>query len=198
MQMRTASGGPAPGVQFAAIWDMLATAFVDMGNGVDLPEKFTARFSIEDDHTVEMDIAVEHGSPVCNGLRVFRAAGRPSLTGHELRRLPLAQWVTFACSVVGFANQGGIQTTAEGYRTEGYRQSIEQVVRKAGRRNRVTEELLQDVARVYRAAVDEGRSPVEAVQETFGPIGHSTAARYVKLARDGGHLSPTTRGKAST
>lgn len=195
--MRTEGVGPSPGVRFAAIWDMVNTDFADMGHGVDLPSRFTARFTIEGDHTVEMDIAVEHGSPVCNGLRVFRAAGRPSLTGHELRRLPLAQWVTFACSMVGFANQGGVKTTDAEWKSEGERQAIERVVRKAGRRNKITAEFLQDVARVYRAAVDEGRSPVEEVRETFGPMGHSTAARYVKLAREGGYLSATTRGKVS-
>lgn len=195
--MRAAGAGPAPGIRFEAIWNMLSTEFLDMGGGVRLPEKFTARFLIEGDHAVELDIAVEHGSPVCDGLRVFRAPGRPSLTGHELRRLPLAQWVTFACSMVGVGNQGGAETTTSEWATEGYRQAIEQVVRKAGRRNKITAEFLQDVARVYRAAVAEARSPVEEVRETFGPMGHSTAARYVKLAREGGYLSPTTRGKAS-
>jgi hypothetical protein len=195
MDWQGAGDGPSPGVTFSATWDMLRTQTVDIGNGVDLPAAFTATFAIENDHTVSMDIAVEDGAPVCNALRVNRAEGRPSLSGHELRRFPLAEWVSFACSMVGFANQGGIRTTDAKWASEEYRAAVEGVVRQARRRNRrATPEFLRDVARVYRAAES---APVEAVRETFGPMGHSTAARYVKLARDEGLLPRTTQGKSS-
>lgn len=192
--MQRSRPGPEPGVQFSATWDLLNTRYVDMGKGVDLPATFVARFTVESDHTVEMDIAVEQGVPVCNGLRVIRDKGRPSLSGHELRRIPIAEWVTFACSAAGFANQGGIRTTDAEWESEGERQAVEQVVRRARRRNNITPDFLRDVARVYRANADS--APVEAVREAFGPMGHSTAARYVKLARDEGFLPATTRGKA--
>jgi hypothetical protein len=78
--------GPAEGVTFAAQWDMLARGWADIGQGVVLPEQFTARFTVKDDHTIEMDIATEDGVPVCNGVHVLRHPGRPSLTGNELRR----------------------------------------------------------------------------------------------------------------
>ena len=195
MGMTGIRGGPGPeeGVTFEARWDMLAHRYADIGHGVDLPEQFTARFTVKNDHTVEMDIAAEDGAPVCNAVRVIRHPGRPSLTGHELRRFPLGNWVAFACSMVGVGNQGGIRTTAGEWNSEQYRADVERVVRRSRRRNTVTDDFLRDVARVYRANADS--APVEAVRETYGPVGYSTAARYVKLARDRGFLPPTTAGK---
>jgi hypothetical protein len=192
----SSGGGPEDGVTFSAQWDMIAHGWADIGNGVLLPEQFTARFTVKDDHTVEMEIAVEEGVPVCNALRVLRHPGRPSLTGHELRRFPLGDWVAFACSAVGVGNQGGVATTSAEWQSEEYLADIERVARRARRRNTVTDEFLRDVARVYK--VNANSAPVEAVRETFGPIGHSTAARYVKLARDRGFLPKTTRGKVTS
>jgi hypothetical protein len=188
--------GPEEGVTFAAQWDMLAHRWADIGQGVVLPEQFTARFTVKDDHTVEMDIATEDGVPVCNALRVLRHAGRPSLTGHELRRFPLGEWVRFACSMVAVGNQGGVSTTSEEWNSEAYRSDLERVVRRSRRRNTISDDFLREVARVYRANADS--APVDEVKETFGPVGHSTAARWVKLARDRGFLPKTTRGKVRT
>jgi hypothetical protein len=186
--------GPGDGVTFAAQWDMLAHGWTDIGNGVMLPEQFTARFIVRDDHTVEMDIATEQGVPVCNSVRVLRHPNRPSLTGHELRRFPLGDWVTFACSMVGVGNQGSPTTSAE-WTSEQYRADVERVVRRSRRRNTITDEFLRDVARVYKA--NASSAPVEAVEEAF-IVAYSTAARYVKLARDRGFLPKTTRGKVTS
>jgi hypothetical protein len=185
--------GPEEGVTFAAQWDMLAHGWADTGQGVLLPEQFTARFSVKDDHTIEMDIATEDGVPVCNGVHVLRHPGRPSLTGNELRRFPLGEWVRFACSMVAVGNQCGVPTTSEEWNTEAYRSDLERVVRRSRRRNTLTDEFLRDVAKVYRANADS--APVDEVKRTFGPVGHSTAARWVRLARDRGFLPKTTRGK---
>ena len=146
-------GGPGPeeGVTFEARWEMLAHGYADIGHGVDLPEQFTARFTVKNDHTVEMDIAAEDGAPVCNAVRVIRHPGRPSLTGHELRRFPLGNWVAFACSMVGVGNQGGIRTTAGEWNSEQYRADVERVVRRSRRRNTVTDDFLRDVAPAYTA-----------------------------------------------
>lgn len=187
--------GPDDRVTFAAQWDMLARGYADIGQGVMLPEQFTARFTVKNDHTVEMDIATENGAPVCNAVRVVRHPGRPSLTGHELRRFPLGDWVAFACSMVAVGNQG-VRSTAADWQSEGYRADMERVVRRSRRRNTVTDDLLREVAGVYRANADS--APVEAVRETFGPVGYSTAARYVKLARDRGFLPQTSPGKVTS
>jgi hypothetical protein len=195
MGMIGARGGPGPeqGVTFEARWDMLAHGPVDIGHGVMLPEQFIARFIVKNDHTVEMEIATVDGQPVCNSVRVIRYPGRPSLTGRELRRFPLSDWVAFACSMVGVGNQGGVPTTGAEWTSEDYRADVERVVRRSRRRNTVTDDFLRDVARVYRANADS--APVETVRETYGPVGYSTAARSVTLARDRGFLPPTTAGK---
>jgi hypothetical protein len=185
--------GPEDGVTFEARWDLSAHGYADIGQGVMLPEQFIARFIVKDDHTVEMDIATVDGAPLCNAVKVIRHPGRPSLTGHELRRFPLGDWVAFACSMVGVGNQGGVTTTSGEWKTEAYRSDVERVVRRARRRNTVTDDFLRDVARIYRASADS--APVEAVKDAYGPVGHSTAARWVKLARDRGFLPKTSRGK---
>jgi hypothetical protein len=187
-------GSPEPGVTFEARWDILAHRSVDVGHGVMLPEQFIARFIVKDDHTVEMDIATVDGAPVCNAVRVIRHPGRPSLSGHELRRFPLAEWVRYACSMVGVGNQGGVQTTSAEWKTETYRADVERVIPQPWRRNVLTDDFLKEVARVYRANADS--APIEAIREAW-PSAHSTAARWVRLARDRGYLPHTTQGKAS-
>ena len=100
----------------------------------------------------------------------------------------LVSWVAFHV-VGGF----GEPICVGEWNSEQYRADVERVVRRSRRRNTVTDDFLRDVARVYRANADS--APVEAVRETYGPVGYSTAARYVKLARDRGFLPPTTAGK---
>ncbi|PRY24062.1 hypothetical protein [Pseudosporangium ferrugineum] len=59
------------------------------------------------------------------------------------------------------------------------------------RRRRVTRELLEQVAQVYRAAFRDGQPPTQAVAETFH-VSHSTAGRWVVEARKAGALGPAT------
>jgi hypothetical protein len=185
--------GPAKGVTFAAQWDLTKYGWADIGHGVVLPERFTARFTIEGDHTVEMEIATEHGVPVCDELRVLRHNDRPSLSGHELRRLPIAEWVRFACSMVAIGNQG-MPSTATSWNTEEYRKDMDGAVRRARRRNNLTDDFLLDVARIYKANADA--APIEAIRETHHAA-HSTARKWVTLARERGFLPETTRGKVT-
>ena len=116
------------------------------------------------------------------------------MSGHELRRFPLAEWVRYACSMVGVGNQGGVQTTSAEWKTETYRADVERVIPQTWRRNVLTDDFLKEVARVYRANADS--APIEAIREAW-PSAHSTAARWVRLARDRGYLPPTTQGRAS-
>lgn len=57
----------------------------------------------------------------------------------------------------------------------------------------ITDELLREVADVYRANVDD--RPTIAVAEHFGRQ-HRTAALYVKKARERGFLGAAAVGKA--
>jgi len=63
--------------------------------------------------------------------------------------------------------------------------------RKEARR-RVTDDMLREVARVYR---ENPYSPTSAVADTFDRA-HRTAALYVHQARERGFLGPTSQGKA--
>lgn len=66
----------------------------------------------------------------------------------------------------------------------------------AKRGNRITDAQLEEVAAVYGRAWEAGsRAPTAAVQEAF-KVSHSTAARWVGLARKSGHLAPTSQGRA--
>ena len=61
-------------------------------------------------------------------------------------------------------------------------------------RNRITGELLEEVAQVYRKAIDDGIPPKKAVGEVWH-ASTSTAGRWISEARKRGILGPTTPGK---
>lgn len=68
------------------------------------------------------------------------------------------------------------------------------------RRRRMTRELLEKVAEVYRTAYGQGLSPTKAVAEAFD-VSHSSAGRWVVEARKEGLLGPAlgpTAGEAET
>lgn len=65
----------------------------------------------------------------------------------------------------------------------------------AGRRRKLTDDLLREVAEIYRAAIAEGRHPTTAVRDAL-MVSHSQAAKYVSRARKRGYLGPTSAGRA--
>lgn len=64
---------------------------------------------------------------------------------------------------------------------------------RSRRKRKVDDDLLREVAEVYRANVDRG--PTQAVAERFDKA-TSTAALYVSLARQHGFLGAAINGKA--
>lgn len=62
------------------------------------------------------------------------------------------------------------------------------------RRNRVTDDDLRRLASVYSTAKELGHPPTIAVQEAFN-LSRSGAGRWIRMARDAGHLPPTSQGK---
>jgi hypothetical protein len=67
-------------------------------------------------------------------------------------------------------------------------------LRAPRRRNRINDELLDRVAKMYRQAMEEGRPPKKAVQEALY-VSEPTAGRYIMNARTRGFLGPTSPGK---
>jgi hypothetical protein len=102
----------------------------------------------------------------------------------ELRReRPLAEWLRIAIGtlVADAAEDAGSDVPAA------IRAATTVPVTR--RRDRVTDALLRAVADVYREAWTNGEPPTKAVATHFYKS-HSTAARWVHLAREAGHLGP--------
>jgi len=60
------------------------------------------------------------------------------------------------------------------------------------RGRRITHEQLQQVADIYRRAVNNGKPPLRELEHTLG-VAYSSAARLVGQARDAGLLGPPLR-----
>lgn len=65
----------------------------------------------------------------------------------------------------------------------------------AQRGSTLPDDLLEEVATIYKDAVNYKVSPIEAVAKAFN-ISKSTSAKRVMLARKHGYLGKATRGKA--
>jgi hypothetical protein len=159
-----------------------------------IPSPFTARFEFPEDHAAELDIAIEDGSPVCDAIRIERNRKKPSLSGTELRRLPLRDWVNFAVGQVALMpreGEPGVSTLTPAPDDEAW--ALTRAADRAPRRRKITEHHLKEVAKVYRASVDD--NPRDAVMETFG-VKAAMASRYIKLARERGLLGRATKGRA--
>lgn len=65
------------------------------------------------------------------------------------------------------------------------------------KRHRITRSHLEEVAQAYSSALKTGEPPTRAVANAF-VTSHSTAARWVALARETGFLSATTPGRSAS
>ncbi len=153
-----------------------------LGPNTIIPADFTARFEEWDgpaSHPVELDIAIDDGRPVCQAVRVERHPKAPPLTGTELRRIPLAEWVGFASTRVAMTPTG---TGAWGpSSTEERLAAAAADVRVAVRRRRVTDEVLRDAANLYL------QGGADLVAERLH-VSMSQAFRYVQRARAKGYV----------
>lgn len=157
-----------------------------VGTHTALPGAFTARWDSPDDHTVEMDIAVEGGQPVCNVIRVERNRSRPPLSGSELRRIPVANWVTFACAQAALRvdDMGEGETRITPVMTEAESAVAVADIEHRVKRRRLNHDLLRDVAATYMDSGGDAR----VVAEKFY-VSPSQAFRYVKKAREAGLIT---------
>lgn len=169
-----------------------------IGKGTTLPARFTATFEDDDDHTIELQIVVQeveldgtrHLKPLCEGIRVIRNPARAPLTGTELRGLPVANLLEFACVQVAMPEVAPSTWGIGGPESESTAKAAAEDVRRSHRRRRVTDELLGDVATVYLAA--RGDHAAEEVAKEFF-VSLSQAHRYVKQARLRGFLPEVAR-----
>jgi len=154
---------------------------VQVGDKRALPANFTARFDFDEDNrpSVELAIETEDGAPVCNEIRVLRLAGHPPLTKGELRRLPLAQLMAFACA------EAELRSDAPGTHaiTDGFDSDAVDSYRKTRRRNAITQSLLRHVAAVVKAHEADGAGgAVDALKAEY-QVSTATVYRWIGEAR---------------
>lgn len=153
-------------------------------NGLDVHEALAV---ISETHTIADWSRVAIAGVVLDELR--ETVGLPE---EMIRKDPddyvkLSKWVSEHIGGVGAGLAADRDRTAEIMRQA-------QHLSAPGKRTRVTTEHLRKVAQVYRDAHAHGRPPTQAVADEFA-TSHSTAARWVGLARRREFLPPTQPGK---
>jgi hypothetical protein len=149
--------------------------------------------------------------PRCVDLRLIARPGGPPVTPEGLRRVPLGKVVRAVerhqdvlhtmdqASLEGLPSHmreaigEGPAWGAGGRRARGDRDAYRRALarqRAEGRRWRLDEATLHEVAAVYREANAVGKWPTAAVQEQFGLATRGQAAKWVRRARQEGQLAP--------
>ncbi len=173
-------------------------SMVRIGKDRIAPRHFTARWDDGDPDTptVTATFEVRDGIPQCREVRITSADAGREVQASDGRKLRIADWLedALAISAMPYGGKSGATTRWDAPRPTDGKETVQQVrmVRREARR-RITDEMLQEVAEVYRANI--GRGPTEAVAARFGKS-HRTAGHYVKQARAAGYLGEAMPGKA--
>jgi hypothetical protein len=167
----------------------------DRRYAVPLRFRATAR---DDDRPVEleMDIEMTGDEPHCRRLEI-RVLDDGEITGDTLRRIPMKRLVDILVTLAAFKVTGPatMQTgmpTAE--RAEFYDRYVSNA-RRPRRGSPITDDHLGQVAEIYRAALKRGDPPTQTIAKQMHAA-RSTAARWVALARERGHLGASLPGRA--
>jgi hypothetical protein len=156
---------------------------------------------------------VDHeGRAECIGLEIWRGAEPNSSSGNheqfesartwrgiggtDLRQFPLASLLRdLWANQVAYAEPGEAILNSPNPEVMELFQNFTKGVRTAkfGDRGIAASE---DVAAVYQEALRQRRPPTKTVAEVFS-VSHSTATKWVKRARDEGHLPKTEPGRPS-
>lgn len=159
-----------------------------IGAGVRLPRRLVATYDDGELPLVKVTVSVMDGVPVCDRVDVARRPDGVSLTGDELRRVPIAEIVELACRQAALtqveASLDGSTAWEPPWGDAQRERQVRRDVQRARQRRVFTDALLRDVARIYRA--NPGR-PTAAVREAFN-VSAAQASRYVRAARDRHHL----------
>jgi hypothetical protein len=176
------------------------------GGRYHLASAFTARFESENQHTVELDIAIEGDEPVCNAIRVIRRPGRPALSSAELRRVPVAHWMALACTEAARRVEGEVIDVMMPTDPDG-QIKVEKVGERFGplegaqrdaaleefgqprRKTRITEGRLRDVARTCAEFEREGVPLWRVVRDIYF-VSRSQAFELIRRAKAAGYYVP--------
>jgi hypothetical protein len=170
-----------------------------VGESLRMPSRFTLHLRRAADGGPDVDVTwqIRQGAPECVEVRIAATED-----GHEIRVSGLAGLRINDCldfTVKALMSErrrksGGVGRPAWFSFSAGSREAIEQTrTARAARKTKITDELLQEVADIYRANVND--KPTEAVAEHFDRP-HRTAALYVRRARDRGFLGAAIKGRA--
>lgn len=170
-----------------------AGEWVDVGD-YKLPTAFALRDSARkgsDEPNLLVEFEVRDGVPVCRRV-VFEATadGREVRTS-DLRRLRVEDLLEDATTNVAHRED----SEGEYYRNFQEWRDVVRAVRSKRRdgRRRISDDVLREVAEVYRANVEQ--YPTRAVADHLGGVADRTARLYVRRARDAGFLGPSLKGK---
>jgi hypothetical protein len=179
-----------------AEWDEGPRNRVRVGDRL-LPRRIdvTLQSTVDDLPSLMMTIEVREGIPQCTQVTIRSTETGREVRSVDLRAARLEDWLE---SIVASA---AAEPTEHGYVIDDRMPAELAAERKrvryvrAGARRTITDDLLRQVAEIYRANASD--RPTEAVLVAFG-TSPRTAARYVQQAREREFLPPTTPGKVTT
>jgi len=183
-------------------WDDDEDTWVKVGDR-DLPARFAlvyrpAKGADEPAWTVEFH--VQDGVPQCRHVGLSSTVNGREIRSADLRALRIEDLLEGASANVAARRVVDDDGSARMVRDLGSWRDVTRAVRGARRnaRRKVTDEVLREVARVYRENV--GDNPTAAVARHLGesdqPVPDRTARLYVRRARDAGFLGQSIPGKA--
>jgi hypothetical protein len=162
-----------------------------------VPQRFTATGAsagVGVSLTVETD---GRGVARCTALELRQLEGGDPITGSTLRELPsptrlLREALAAVAGEVQALPGGGARGDFSGRADVA---DFERHVRRPRRGSPLTNEELERVVTIYRAALDRGDPATQAVADELH-LARSTAARWVAKARERGLLGPALPGQA--
>jgi hypothetical protein len=166
-----------------------------------IPERFTAKLidATQPGDTVTLEIEVDERAVArCVGLTVHDENG--PITGQTLRRIRVATLmrhalVNAASGEVTEIPGGGVSAgwPASPGDADEYERFLEGA-RQPRRGATLTDDHLEQVAAMYRRAIELGDPPTRTIADRMY-VARATAARWVGKAREKGFLGPAMRGR---
>lgn len=152
-----------------------ADGFAGLGETI-LPGRFTARFEQDEAALVELEIAVIGGRPSVEAIRLERNPDGPPLTGEEIRRVPLANWMDYACAQAGMVRRGeGVYAPPA---TNEEEQLVLEEAQEARRRRVITDQFLRSVMSEWGRAEALGYTGRDVADHVADHFKKSTSQIY--------------------
>jgi hypothetical protein len=159
------------------------------GTDYQLPSRFALLYEPADDEPrwrMVFEMA-DDGVPRCTSVHIDASPAGREIRSRDLR-LSVEDGLELAARNLSFGSPRDVKDVLNGATLSAVRSARQAAKRK------VTDEVLREVAAIYRANVDN--NPTAAVAAHLGGVADRTARLWVRRARDAGHLGDAPRGKA--